>query len=67
MNGRLEVHEIWKTAHTFKGEGPTEVLLDMDESCIHDVLIGAAQLLFNNQSNKTIDRCAVLQSYHVLL
>ncbi|KAF9450235.1 alpha/beta-hydrolase [Macrolepiota fuliginosa MF-IS2] len=50
--GRDEVFDLWVTAHKFEGEGPTEVLLDVDGDCLHDIIIGVTQLLFNNQTTK---------------
>ncbi|KXN91826.1 hypothetical protein AN958_11976 [Leucoagaricus sp. SymC.cos] len=55
VSGRLEVFELWEAAHTFEGEGPDEVLVGVDETVLQDVIFGAAQLLFNNQSSNLID------------
>lgn len=54
--GRLEVFDLWVAAHKFEEQGGEEVCVDVDESVLRDTVFGAAQLLFNNQRSKMIDR-----------
>ncbi|KAF8067743.1 Alpha/Beta hydrolase protein [Lyophyllum atratum] len=47
--GRLEVYHLWVEAFNHDGTGPS---IDTDHNVLNDLLHGAQQLCFNNESNR---------------
>jgi len=66
--GRQEVWQCWLQAFDHSGDSLSEPTVPRDKDMLDDVIRGAQELCFNNQSSsltEAITRCATLQASHL--